>query len=278
MQISVSSYSFVQLNKSALEIVPLAKELGFAAIEFTDGAVPDRETALRVRDECAKAELPIICYTVGADFLKASPPDDEIRRVCGRVDIAEALGAGKMRHDPSWGIPAPLNTHNTFAQTLPILARCCREVTEYAAAKGVVTMIENHGYFVQDSARVAALVGAVGHPNFGVLADIGNFLCADEDSAAACGNVSTLTRHVHAKDFHVKSGASDNPGEGWFRSRAGNYLRGAIVGHGVVPVRQCLGVLRRAGYDGYVSIEFEGMENCLAALRIGRQNLEAYLV
>jgi sugar phosphate isomerase/epimerase len=75
----------------------------------------------------------------------------------------------------------------------------------------------------------------------------------------------------------VKSGECDNPGEGWFQSRAGNYLRGSIIGHGNVPVRQCLGNLRRAGYDGYVSIEFEGMENCLTGLRVGRQNLEAII-
>jgi len=277
MKISVSSYSFAQLKKSPVEIIPLAKELGFAAIEYTDGAVPDRETALRVREECERAALPIIAYAIWADFLKAESPSDEVKRVCAFVDIAETLGAKKMRHDVSGGFKAPHNTHKSFDQALPPMAKCCREVAEYAAAKGVMTMVENHGFYCQDSTRVASLVGAVDHPNFGVLADIGNFLCADEDPAIACGRVSTLTRHVHAKDFFVKPGTHDNPGEGWFRSRAGNYLRGAIVGHGAVPVRQCLDIFRRAGYDGYVSIEFEGMENCLDALRIGKKNLETLI-
>jgi hypothetical protein len=40
-------------------------------------------------------------------------------------------------------------------------------VTEFAAGLGVRTMIENHGYYMQDSERVKRLVEAVGHPNFG---------------------------------------------------------------------------------------------------------------
>jgi len=271
MQISVSSYSFAQLKKDPAELIGLASEMGFAAIEFID---TDLETAYRLREESERVGLPIIAYTVGADFLTAESIETEAQRLCAQVDIAEVLGAQVIRHDASQGFPAPYNTCNGFAQALAPLARGCRMVTEYAATKCIATTVENHGFFVQDSARVASLVGAVNHPNFGVLVDIGNFSCADEDPCKATGNLAAMAKHVHAKDFHIKAGTCDNPGEGWFQSRGGNYLRGAIIGHGDVPIRQALGNLRRAGYDGYVSIEFEGMENCLKALRIGRENLE----
>jgi len=271
MQISVSSYSFHKTDTSPLERLRLAKELGFAAIEFTD---VDMETALRLREESEKLHFPIICYTVGADFLQAQSVEAEAERLFAQVDIAQALGVHLMRHDATRGFPPFRAAHSGFQEALPLLAQGCRLVTEYAAEKSIVTMVENHGYFCQDSARVAALVGAVGHPNFGALVDIGNFLCADEDPALATGNLAAMALHVHAKDFHVKPGGGDDPGKGWFRSRGGNYLRGAIIGHGNVPVRQCLGNLQRAGYEGYVSIEFEGMEDCETALRIGRENLE----
>ncbi|MDR1464637.1 MAG: sugar phosphate isomerase/epimerase [Oscillospiraceae bacterium] len=281
MKCSVSSYSFQQLlsagKASPAELIRLAKDLGFDGIEYVDlDAAPGR-TALDLagilREESDRVGLPIINYCVGADFLRAESAEAEAERLCAQVDIAAALGARGLRHDVTGGFPAPENRFRTFAQALPVLTEGCRRVTAYAAAKGIATMVENHGYFCQDSDRVAALVGAVGHPNFGTLVDIGNFLCADEAPARAVGRVAALAKHVHAKDFHVKSGAEDDPGEGWFRSRAGNFLRGAIVGHGCVPVRQCLGILARAGYDGYVSIEFEGMEDCETALRIGLQNL-----
>lgn len=271
MQVSVSSYSFAKMNLSPVECLHKAKELGFAAIEYID---MDMETAKRLREESERLDFPIICYTVGADFLIAQSVEAEAQRLHAQVDIAQVLGVQKMRHDATRGFPAPRSAYAGFDQALPILAQGCRMVTEYAAEKGIATMVENHGFFCQDSMRVAALAGAVGHPNFGLLTDIGNFLCADEDPAIACGNAAAMTKHVHAKDFHIKSGRCDNPGEGWFRSRGGNYLRGAVIGHGEVPVRQCLSILRGAGYDGYVSIEFEGMEDCAEALRIGRENLE----
>jgi sugar phosphate isomerase/epimerase len=275
MQVSVSSYSFAQLKKAPVEAVALAKELGFAAIEYTG---VDKETALRVREAAERAGMPIISYAVWGNFLRTDISlEAEAERLCGEVDIAEILGVKKMRHDAAGGYEKPFNAYNSFDQALPVIAKGCRMVTEYAAKKGIATMIENHGYFCQDSLRVASLIGAVNHPNYGALVDIGNFLCADDNPAIACGNVAAMAKHVHAKDFHVKPGNLDNPGEGWFQSRAGNYLRGSIIGHGDVPIRQCLSILRRAGYDGYVSIEFEGMEDCLNALRIGKKNLEAFL-
>ena len=275
MHTSVSSYSFAKLKKTPVEVVALAKELGFASIEFSGNM--DRTAALVLREACERAGLAITNYAIWADFLRASSVEAEAKRLFAEVDVAEALGVKCMRHDASGGFPAPLNACNGFNQALPALAKGCRMVTEYAAAKGVATTVENHGLFCQDSNRVASLVGAVNHPNFGALVDIGNFLCVDECPTRACGNLAAMAKHVHAKDFHVKPGSCDNPGKGWFKTRGGNFLRGSIIGHGEVPVRQCLDNLHRAGYNGPVSIEFEGMEDCLEALRIGRENLEAML-
>jgi len=275
MKISVSSYSFSKQNpdRDPIEYIVLAKELGFAAIEYIDRDVADPH---RLREEGQRLGLPIICYCVGADFL-LNGLQYEIRRLKEQVDIAEVLGCKMMRHDVSEGFQCAEARCMSFDQALPILAEGCRAVTEYAAEKGIETMVENHGKFCQDSVRVAGLVGAVGHQNFGALVDIGNFACADEDSAKAVGNLAPMARHVHAKDFHSKAGVGDDPGEGWFLSRGGNFLRAAIVGHGNIPVRQCVNTLKRAGYDGYISIEFEGMEDCLQALRIGKDNL-AHLI
>ena len=113
----------------------------------------------------------------------------------------------------------------------------------------------------------------MGHENFGALVDLGNFMCADEDPNFAVGVLAGYARHVHAKDFYRKPGTEINPGAGWFRSRAGNYLKGTIVGHGDARAAQSLGVLKRAGYDGWISVEFEGMEDNLTGLRIGRENV-----
>jgi sugar phosphate isomerase/epimerase len=60
-------------------------------------------------------------------------------------------------------------------------------------------------------------------------------------------------------------------------SRSGNYLRGAVLGHGNVPILQVLRVMKNANYAGVLSIEFEGMEDPLRAIPIGLENLKRYM-
>lgn len=284
MKFSVSSYSFQRLLNSEkytqLDLIGVAKEMDFDGIEFidlmpTDG-MSDLEYAAVLRDAAEKAGIEIVAYTIGADFLGEKGWEAEAQRLFGQVDVAEALGAKLMRHDATGGFKGEDAKYKSFDSALPVLANGCRMVTEYAAKKGIATMVENHGYFCQDSVRVEKLVNEVANPNFGLLVDMGNFMCADDEPAKAVGTVAKYAKHVHAKDFHKKSGNGPDPGDGFFRTRGGDYLRGAVVGHGDVPVYQCVQTLKRSGYDGYVTIEFEGVEDNEWAIKTGLENLKKY--
>ena len=281
MKTAVSSYSFNKLLSSGvmtqLDCISKAKEMGFDAIEFVDILAPQgvskEDYAKKLSEECKKVDLPISSFTFGADFLNGSNGNIELEidRVKKMIDIAEILGAKLIRHDATRG------DGRAFDIILPIIADACREVTEYAATKGIRTTVENHGFFCQDSDRVEKLYNAVNHPNFGLLADMGNFLCADEAPDKAFSRIAPYAFYVHAKDFHVKSAMLPDPGEGFFCSRSGNYLRGAILGHGDVPVKHCLKALKHVKYNGYIAIEFEGMEDPINAIRIGLANLKRYI-
>ena len=284
MKICVSSYSFQPMLKSGeisqLGLIKKVKEMGFDGIEFTDlspeNGLSEREYAQMLREESERLTLPIVNYTIGAELINR-PLDEECERLFGKVDVAAILGASGMRHDATGGFEGAKGRFCGFDQALPTLIEGCRRVTEYAAEKGISTMVENHGFFAQDSDRVEKLVTGVANENFGLLVDIGNFACADDPSDKAVGRVAKYAQYVHVKDFHIKSGSEPDPGRGFFRSRAGNYLRGAIIGHGNIPVAQCIGILKRAGYDGYVSIEFEGIEQTLKGIEIGLENLRRYV-
>jgi sugar phosphate isomerase/epimerase len=283
MRIGVSSYSYSRLVRSGemsqLAIIEKTKEIGFDVIEFSAISVPDGKKlpdyAKELRDEADRVGIDIVNYTIGADFLKGSNGDlkAEIERVKTEVDVAEILGVPGMRHDASSGWPNDHVGPKSFEAALPRLAEGCRGVTEYAAEKGIKTMVENHGRFCQESIRVEQLVTAVDHPNFGVLIDMGNFVCADDDPATAVGRLMPYAFHCHAKDFHIKSGAGVAPGKGWFESRGGTYLRGAIIGHGNVDVLHCLKIMKRDGFSGVLSIEYEGIEDVLMGIQMGHDNL-----
>lgn len=284
MKIAASSYSFRQLMNDGtlnqLSLIKKAKDMGFDAVEFVeimphDGSSP-QEYAKKLREEAERQEMPVANFTVGADLGNGGEQGDvgaEIERVKGLVDLAAILGVGSMRHDAAYA----LGSYRSFGQMLPDLAKRIREITEYAAEKGVKTMIENHGYLCQDSLRVEQLVDAVAHPNFGLLVDMGNFLCADDDPFTAYSRTAPYAFYAHAKDFIIKPADGPDPGRGFMRTRGGTYLRGTVVGQGNVPVVGCLTALKRAGYDGYIGIEFEGMEDPLEGIAIGLENLRNYI-
>ena len=270
MKIAVSSYSYQQKIKTGemtqRDAIRVAKEMGFDAIEFTELPGDDKiALAKKLRAHCDEIGLPIAAHSLGADFINRDT-EAEIKRVCEAIDVAAILGAGSVRHDVCYALK---KEHlYSYREAIKEMAPAIRRITEYGASKGIRTTTENHGYIFQDPERVEALILAVGHENYGWLCDIGNFLCADCDVVRAVSTAAPYTYHVHVKDFLMKSGACDKP-EGFFDTRGGNYLRGTILGHGEVPVATAIKALKRAGYDGYVSLEFEGMEENIPALEAG---------
>lgn len=281
MKLGVSSYSFSkhikQTGATYRDICKIARDIGFEGIEFTDldlNVQPARDVgalADDIREYCKEIGLTIIAYTVGADFVGGGA--EEVDKVKAKVDIAARLGARVMRHDATWKLP----DGQTWRDVVGQIAEPIRAVAEYAQGKGVRTCTENHGYVLQDAHRVETLILAVNHPNYGWLVDMGNFLCVDEPALHALPIAAPYAFHAHAKDFLYKPAWETNPGEGWFPSRNGSHLRGTVVGHGVVPLAYCIGVLRERGYDGWLSYEFEGMEENLPAIKAGYQVLRNLL-
>lgn len=287
MKICISTYSFNKKITSGeitqLDTVRLAHELGFDAVEICDIPKDKLDFAeaygRELRAECDKYGITVANFVFHADVLNGceesgSDPKAEIARIKGRIDYAVMLGAKNIRHDALWS----LGKYISFDKALPVIAERIREIAEYASEKGVTVTVENHGYICQDPDRMERLFNAVDHPNFGLLCDIGNFMVNDFASERAVAIVAPYAKFVHVKDFYYKSGNSaDAPGRGMLRTRAGNYLKGAPIGHGCVPVTQCLRILKNAGYDGYVTIEYEGAEDCMTAIPIAKDNLTEYI-
>lgn len=288
MKICVFSYSFGRYlmdgRMGLFDVVAKTAQLGFQSIEFMGLNVPvdDPECARlagQLKTACEDEGLTIVNYSISvADFLRAKGGwQAEVERLKGELNIAAALGAQMVRHDATAGFPEDHNGPTDFPAALDVLADGCRALTQYAEQMGIRTTIENHGYFVQHSTRCEALIKAVDHENFGMLVDIGNFLMADEDLVEAVTRMAPYAVHCHVKDFHIKPIGSADPGDGWLDTAGGGYILGSILGQGDLDVPGCIGALRGAGYDGFVSLEFEGTEDNVSALEIGLGNLRNYV-
>ncbi|MBD8841751.1 sugar phosphate isomerase/epimerase [Paenibacillus sp. FSL K6-4396] len=246
-----------------VEIVPM----GFSLIEHP-------ELIDEIKAVAKEVGIDISNYAIGANFAvqeDAEALEQEIQNVMRHVDVAAALGVKLMRHDVAFR-PAPEGTVAQFEIDLPVLVKACQRIADYAAGFGITTSVENHGYYVQSSERIQRLLHETARENFKTTLDVGNFLCVDEDPVSAVKNNIPYASIVHAKDFYWRP-SYRNPGEGWFQTSHGNYLRGAIVGHGDINMPEVIRVLKQSGYDGYISVEFEGMEDCKTASRIAMDNV-----
>ena len=283
MKYSVTTYSFSQLISAGkltqLDAVAVAAQIGFDGIEFTELKPCDKPTleqqlayAKAIREQARVHGIEIVAYLIGADL--CSDDGKEVERVKGQLDVAYALGAKMLRHDVC-GSEKRGNRTVSFEQMLPTIAKNAREITEYASTLGIRTMTENHGLVVQDSDRVERLYNAVAHPNYGLLVDIGNFACVDEDSVTAVSRLAPYAIHVHVKDFKKYSFGIPTPdGQKAITTRGCNKLIGCAIGDGDIPVSQCLSIIKRTAYDAYLTVEFEGPNDCLCEIRRGLDYLK----
>lgn len=288
MKTAVSSYSFCQYIKDGrmtqLDTVKKAAEMGFSGIEFAGVAPCDNPTiadkleyAKLLKNEADKYNIDIVAYSIGANlYCKEEESDEIVKKMCAEVDVASALGAPIMRHDVTYRTEFDGEVVS-FDRQLPMIVQNVRRITEYAALRGIKTCSENHGIVAQDSDRLERLYNAVGHKNYGVLVDIGNFACADENSAVAVSRLAPYAIHVHAKDFLIKKFGDPNITSDGIVTRGCNVIYPCAVGEGDIPVAHCIAILKKAGYDGYLSIEYEGSEDCIEALAKGLANLKSYI-
>ena len=280
MKIGLSSYSLSRAIASGqlgiLEAIDWIANAGGEHMEVVPGGawdihVPGLPAKLVARAK--EAGIDLSSYTIGANFIQpdADARAKEVARLKSEVDIAGELGVKFMRYDAGYR-PIPEATVENFEKDLPVVADCCREVAAYAAKYGITCSVENHGYHFQNCERVHRLVDMVNLPNYRTTLDVGNFLCADGDPVASVKTNIGIASFIHFKDFFLRTAGNPPIGEGWSRTKAGHYLRATVIGHGSVELVPIVRIIKESGYDGYVSIEFEGKEDCLWACKVGLDN------
>jgi sugar phosphate isomerase/epimerase len=283
MKVGLSSYSLLKaLNAKEMAILDVIQWIAdnggehMEMVPYGYTLVDNPPLADEIREKAREVGIALSNYSMPANFVQPSEQafEAEISRVKQHVDIVNRLGVKHMRHDvTAFTITPEQMTIGWFEDSLPLIVQGSRIIADYAARYGITTTIENHGFSVQASDRVQRVLHAVDRPNFKTTLDIGNFLCADEDPLIGVTKNLPYASLIHFKDFYFRP-YDEHPGGGeWFTTANGNYLRGAIVGHGDLPIRKIIKLIKQSGYDGYITVEFEGMEECKSASLIGMENV-----
>jgi sugar phosphate isomerase/epimerase len=210
-----------------------ADELGLRAVELEDKHIgppsDDRIDALRgtaVRSRLAIVNVAFMNNFGVADDGRRRAEEARTRRW---MAAGQRLGSRFFRTFAGW-------PEGERAARWPAMIASLRALCLEAQRRGVRLVMENHnhGGFVQRAADVAAIFEEVGSPALGLLLDTGNYV----DGLASIAPTAARTWHVHAKFTRVD-------GDG----------RDPRIDHEAV-----LSLLRGAGYDGWISIEYEGTE------------------
>ena len=265
MKISVTTYSFQQLKSSKKadekRMVEIARDMGFDGIEVTsllEYPAPEKY-AEEFRAIAEENNMPVVAYTVNANLLNPDR-ESEINRLKRQIRIAKILGAPVMRHDAYFAFPE--NGKEDFDFYFDAVVSAFRETSDCAKEFGIKICTENHGLICQDSERIERIIKAVNSDNFGWLVDIGNFLCVDENPETAVSRAAKYAFHAHLKDFFRRPSP-----ENCIITRHGQFIQGAPLGEGIVPVKKCVDILKSSGYNGFYTFEYEGAEDCLTALK-----------
>jgi sugar phosphate isomerase/epimerase len=133
-----------------------------------------------------------------------------------------------------------------------------RDAAARAAAHDVALAGNNHlGGDLETVAGTRRVLGAVGHPNYGLLYDPAHLTAAGEDCLGCIGELLPVTRNVL-----VQSIRPARAGERAAMTHGGRrWAKGLIDETGVQDWPAILSTFRRLGYDGLVTVIENGWPN-----------------
>lgn len=125
---------------------------------------------------------------------------------------------------------------------------CLREILALDGARFLNWNVETHDHWVS-SKDILFLLDGMNDPAVGVLWDIGHTpRTAGESPEETFAAIGKRVRYTHVKDAKEDKGHPLAMGDGW---------RYVPPGEGDLPLEQIVKVLKKGGYDGYLTLEHE---------------------
>jgi len=261
-RIGISSYSFWGFRREALRDLPTcldhAARFGFDGFEILQRQLPstDNSELQKLKRQAFLLGLDLIGYSTHQGFLSPEPDkrDAQVKHTIDCIEQAYALGIPTMRvNSGTWGTSKDFNdlmAKHGIEEPLPGYTEedaygwvidAYRQVVPIAEKCGVVLGLENHWGLGVTPEGVKRVVDAIDSPWLKVTLDTGNFLADPYDRLARLAPDTVL---LQAKTYF---------GGGVWYTLDLDYPRIA-------------GIMKKAGFTGYVSLEFEGKEDPLTAI------------
>ena len=157
------------------------------------------------------------------------------------VDVAAGIGAGAVR--------VFAGAHRKrFSEVVQNdwdgMSRCLRDICDYAAEKQIEIWLETHSD-LSTAAATRQMIDLVGAPNLKILWDVMHSIEFKESLEESLTALEGRLAHVHWKD-----------GRPLEDEDLCEYVH-TDLGKGEMPLKELLRLLRKVGYNGYFSLEWE---------------------
>lgn len=234
----------------AIDFPAIARGYGFEAVEYVNGFYRDH-----AEDEAYWANLKKIADDQGVKNLlimvdeegdlgntDATAQKQAVENHYKWIRAASVLGCHSIRVN-AFGEGSKEEVQKAMIDSMS-------QLSTYAKAFNLNVIIENHGLYSSDGIWIAEIMKQVNLPNCGTLPDFGNWCLSAKwgTTQIACEQVYDRYKGVKemlpfAKGVSAKSYAFD---------AEGNETR--------IDYKRMLQIVKDAGFDGYVGVEFEGFD------------------
>jgi sugar phosphate isomerase/epimerase len=228
-----------------------ASEIGYRYCELMIGDLWDgkskegERTAEKTRRLLEKYGMQVSAVAAGNDFLQADPRelDAQIERYRYVCRIVPHAGTDVVRSDGGWNRNDQVPRQQWDSMLLDAFRRCAEFLEEYQ----VRIALDNHGLSTNDGDWQLSLIERVGSQRLGVNLDTMNYRWYGHDLEKIDHFYEILAPHVF--HTHMKDGTGARP-----------KYRGAALGEGEIHLEHAVHCLKKAGYDGVWTAEYEGPE------------------
>jgi len=213
------------------DLIRLTADLGADGVDMTVYWFPDTSAQFlnSLRRTAYKSAVTIYSLAISSVMTQ---PTAELRAKAAAavnqwVDVAERLGAGHIR---VFGGAVPKDA--TEEQAAGWVAEVLERSAEYAASKGVILGLEDHGGITERAETILQIVKKVNSPWVGINLDTGNFTVDPYREIEMC---LPYAANVQMKTLIAGPGGKRTDSD-WDR---------------------IAGMLAQAGYRGYLALEYE---------------------
>jgi sugar phosphate isomerase/epimerase len=222
--------------------VDLCAQLNLDGTELTSYYIPHPVSAEHLRGLRKRAfllGLTVSGTAIGNTFTHPPGPEleKEIAHVKAWVDHAVDMGAPVIRIFAG-EVQKGTTEEQARKWCIDAIQRCC----QYAGQRGVILALENHGGIVATAEQLLSIVREVKSEWFGVNLDSGNFRSVDPYAELALAAPYAVTVQIKTQV-------------------------GSPQGTKEADLPRVIGILKEAGYRGFVALEYENESDPKEAVR-----------